>query len=157
MSRRHKSPRVTKPPFPDSRELPSVTDHDLKSSREMFHWSLEIADYGNDWGFNTDILRDEWCPKILPKLKEFERLTWGQLANQAKGRGSGTKHHHVQVSALIKKAKKRLKQRDEWDDTEQLYSLRLDGKSRIYGIVVGNKLNLIWYDPGHEIYPNPRK
>ena len=59
MSGRYKLPRLTEPPFPDSRELPSITDHDLKSSREMFQWSLEIADYGNNWGFNTNVLRDE--------------------------------------------------------------------------------------------------
>ncbi len=157
MPKKRKSAKSTEQPFPDSRTLRLVTDLDLKSSGRMFQWSLEVADYGNDWGFNTDVLRDEWCSKILPKLKEFERLTWGQLANQAKGRGSGTKHHHVQVSALIKKAKRRLKQRDAWNDAEQLYSLRLDGKSRIYGIVVGQKLNLIWYDPRHEIYPSPRR
>ncbi len=76
---------------------PRITDMDLRSSRDMFHWSLMLADYGGKWGFNTKVFRNNWCTDILPKLLEFEKLTWGQLTSQHKGRGSGTIMYPYQI------------------------------------------------------------
>ncbi len=102
---------------------------DLRSSRDMFHWSLMLADYGGKWGFNTKVFRNNWCTDILPKLLEFEKLTWGQLTSQHKGRGSGTKHHHVLVSDLTRNAKKRLKMDLPYEDVDELFSLRMAWKN----------------------------
>ena len=140
-------------PISEKKVAPPVTDPDLKSSKAPFRWSLERADYRGRWGFDTKVFRNDWCVRICRKLKEFEKLTWGQLANQPKGRGSGTKHHHVSVKRLTKKAKKRLQRDLEWGDIEEIYSLRLDGKTRIYGVVIEREFNIIWYDPNHEVLP----
>ncbi|MCY4224507.1 MAG: hypothetical protein OXF06_06685 [Bacteroidetes bacterium] len=102
-----KNPITRGYPHIEKSVYPRITDSDLRSSRDMFHWSLMLADYGGKWGFNTKLFRDKWCINILPKLLDFEKLTWGQLATQHKGRGSGTKHHHVLVSDLVKDARKR--------------------------------------------------
>jgi len=119
----------------------------------MFRWSLDLADYRGKWGFDTKVFRDKWCKEIRPKLLSFEDFTWGQLASQPKGRGAGTKHHHVSVSNLIKDAQKRLKKDLKYDDIDEFFSLRLSGKIRIYGIIINEIIYLVWYDPMHEILP----
>lgn len=157
MAKKPKFPKVVHQTLSNKEAFSAVTDTDLKSSSEMFQWSLELADHESAWGFNTRVFKDEWCSKILPKLENFEKLTWGELSNQPKGRGPGTKHHHIQVSDIVKKARKRLEKNEEWMDVEQLYSLRLDGKTRLYGVLINRKLNLVWYDSKHEIYSRKRK
>jgi len=67
-----------------------VTDSDLKSSDQMFRWSLELADYRGKWGFDTQVFRDKWCKEIRPKLLAFEDYTWGQLASQSKGQAQAS-------------------------------------------------------------------
>jgi len=37
--------------------------------------------------------------------------------------------------------------------TDDLFSLRLEGDMRIWGIRLGRVLQLVWYDPRHEVYP----
>lgn len=130
-----------------------VTDLDLKSSGDLFQWSLNLADHHGKWGFNDIVFRDKWCSDIRPKLLEFEKLTWGELASQAKGRGSGIKHHHVQVSCLTRSAQKRLRKDLLYDDLDDIFSLRLTGKIRLYGIIIERVMNLVWFDPRHEILP----
>jgi hypothetical protein len=46
----------------------------------------------------------------------------------------------------------------ELDDVDELFSLRMGGaKKRIYGIRDRGTLQVIWWDPEHEIYPTEPK
>ncbi len=40
-----------------------------------------------------------------------------------------------------------------YEDVDELFSLRMTGKIRVYGIAIEQQLNLLWYDPKHEIFP----
>jgi len=60
-------------PHIEKSTYPSVTDADLRSSKNLFQWSLNPTDYGGKWGFDTKVFRDTWCQDILPKLLEFEK------------------------------------------------------------------------------------
>ena len=133
-----------------------VTDQDLKSDHSRFAWSLELADYGGKWGFTTEVFRSAWCDKILSKLRHYEGSKWAEIANATGGRSSGTRNHHINVSGIIKDAQKRLGI-IEMDDLDQLYSLRLASRMRIYGVVQGRVLKIIWYDPKHEVCPSTPK
>lgn len=66
----------------------------------------------------------------------------------AGGKSKGTNSHPVKCKDLSKKAQKRLEEIGQ-DDVAELFSLRLTGIKRIYGIRSGRALKLLWYDRNH--------
>ena len=88
---------------------------------------------------------------IWPKLRDYEFMEWGRIERAQHGKRGKSKNHFVNVADLSKEARDRLNALGIYED--QLYSLRLDGVSRIYGIREINVLEIIWIDLLHEIYP----
>ena len=102
-----------------------------------------------------------WWNEILPKLQHFESMTWAEIMQAAGGRGRGNNSHFVQVGKLTRQAKARLTEIGQ-DDVSELFSLRLTGTTRIYGIRDRRALKLLWYDPHHgtnarAVYPVHRR
>lgn len=88
---------------------------------------------------------------IWPKLRDYESMEWGIIERAQHGKQGKSKNHFVNVKDLSKDARDRLSVLGVNED--QLYSLRLDGLSRIYGIREVNVLEILWIDLSHEIYP----
>jgi hypothetical protein len=65
------------------------------------------------------------------------------------------KNHCVDVKDIIQPAQARLSELN-MDDHEQIYSLRLDGTQRIWGIRQQNYFRLLWFDFGHDLCPSLR-
>ena len=81
---------------------------------------------------------------VREKLKEFESMTWSQILVVAK-----KQNHSVSIDDLIKEAQKRLTEIN-LDDLDQLYSLHLSGKKRVWGYIVDQGvMNLLCWDPEH--------
>lgn len=121
------------------------TDSTLKSPMDLSPvWHVSTLDIDGPWGWTT-IQKDTFFDQILPKIKNFESMAWKDIL----GRSS----HEVDVSKIGPAAQKRLVQLN-LDDTEQLVSLHLSGKQRIWGIRVANTLRLLWWDPNHQVYPS---
>jgi hypothetical protein len=59
------------------------------------------------------------------------------------------------VAKICEEAKSRLNA-IRLEDTDALFSLRLSGPERIWGILDNSVLLLLWWDPFHLIYPVPR-
>jgi hypothetical protein len=99
-------------------------------------------------------MRNVFFEKIYPKLKDFESNTWDEIRQQThKSKGKMKSNNHlVQVGSLCEKARRRLVDL-RLDDNDELYSLRLEGTVRIYGIRKENYLDIIWVDLNHEVYP----
>jgi hypothetical protein len=98
-----------------------------------------------------------WCPKkmveaplleVVQKLGQIETMSWVQIDSA----GS----HFIGVHKIIKDAKTRLVEL-KMDDLEELYSLRLTGIQRLWGIRERNVFRALWWDPGHEICPSVKK
>jgi len=110
-------------------------------------WGFRLIDLGlNDWNWNQ-VDYTAWI-RLLKQLQSFESLTWGEIKLQTSGKRKGTRHHFIGLEKLEKAAK------DRWielhlDDYGEVYSLRMEGKLRIYGIREGRVLHLVWYDPHH--------
>lgn len=111
------------------------------------------------WCFNQmDINHPRWNPRkmqhkgIVDILLGFEGLTWQEILCAPKSHGEGSKNHPVQVSDLSKSAQVRLHEINK-DDVDELFSLRLDGRKRLYGIRQQRSFIILWYDSIHEIYP----
>ena len=104
---------------------------------------------------SQQIQRYFFLSKIFPKLKEFEKLTWREIEDFKHGEKNKTNSHSIEVSKLCKEAQNRLKNLN-MDDVDEIYSLRLEGKLRIFGLRELNCLKILWIDREHEVCPSKR-
>lgn len=112
------------------------------------------------WRFKrNDKIHDKWSIRhccnfnedVMDKLQSFEGLTWYDIINT----NGIDAHHYVDASKLIKPAQQRLHELKIYDD--QLFSLRLNGKTRLYGLLSDGIYSILWYDSNHEIYTSKKK
>ena len=107
-------------------------------------WSFSDCDTDEccDWALYKSRLTDTFWDFILPKLCAFESMTWSKILIEAK-----KQNHSISLEKLNKVAKDRLA--DLQIEAEDIYSLRLSGKIRLYGFLVGPAYHIIWYDEDH--------
>ncbi len=98
------------------------------------------------WGWNNVSTLD-LLSEIIPKLKDYETQTWGEV--------EGSRNHSVDVENCVKMATSRLAEIDVYEDS--LFSLRLTGTNRIWGIKDVAILRILWWDPNHEVCPSQKK
>ena len=156
MGKRKRKPRASKRQHQGKRRGATRHLRRLKTSHNRFEWTLKQADSGGPWGFDDGVFRDQWCCEILPKLQEFEAKGWLEIAKGVPGKKGGSPNHPVQVDDLIEEAQERLQQ-TELELAAELFSVRLDDKQRLFGIVRDSVLHLLWHDPHHEICPTKRR
>jgi len=80
-------------------------------------------------------------------------MTWQNIIEAAGGRRRGSNNHPIAISDLCREAQVRCQELGLHELTDELFSLRLAGNVRLWGIRQGRILQLIWYDPRHEVYP----
>ena len=125
----------------------SRKDRSLERKKDIgVKFYTEIMDYEGRWGWRNFNNRE--LQELIPKIINFSGSNFSQLGYQ----GS----HFVPLGQLVKEAQDRL-QEIKKEDTEKLYSLRLDGKKRIWCIAKGNVLQILWWDPRHEVCPSLKK
>ena len=111
---------------------------------EKLLWSVSILDFQGRWGW-ANVGRDTISNDILPKLRNFESMTWGEINHTKTG-------HPIYTKRIVAEAQKRLTELG-LDDHDVLFRLELNGLQRIWGVRVRQVLCLLWWDPNHEIYP----
>jgi hypothetical protein len=89
--------------------------------------------------------------EIQQKLASFEAMTWTEILVRAK-----KQNHSVRRQDLCKAAQDHLAD-IRLDDVDELISLRLSGKERVWGIRSHNVLTVLWWDPDHEVCPSLKK
>ena len=97
-------------------------------------WRLSSIQLVDPFGWHS--LDLEKISEIKIKLGSFEAMTWNQIFVEAK-----KQNHSVNIDLLSKKAQKRLKEIN-LIDIDQLWSLRLSGKERVWGILDRGVFNL---------------
>lgn len=110
-------------------------------------WKFNLIDNNGSWGW-SNISGDEIWIILSSRINQKEQMSWANL------KASGS--HNVEISTLTKEAQKRLTELGH-NDIDQLFSLRLSGKERIWGIRDRFALKIIWWDPEHEVCPSPKK
>ena len=95
----------------------------------------------------TRMTRDTML-EVRQRLASFESMTWGEIGS--------TGSHPIPVSDLSADAQRRLGEIRQ-DDVEQLYSLRVSGTERVFGIREGGVLRILWWDPSHQVAPTAMK
>lgn len=105
-------------------------------------WRIASMQWQHPYGWHE--VGSEKLHEIRSKLINFERLTWHEIL--------GHNNHPVSVSSLNKEAQKRLTDL-KLDDVDELVSLRLTGRQRVWGILEGNIYTILWWDPEHDVCP----
>lgn len=112
-------------------------------------WRLTLMELVTPFGWHE--IDGKTLLYVRRKLCDFESMTWSEILVVA------TKQNHfVEVEKLCKEARERLEDIGQ-SDVDQLVSHRLSGKERVWGILDGNSLALIWWDPKHQVCPATKK
>lgn len=112
-------------------------------------WKFDRVDFNHEtWNIeNCDVLKEQ----LFKKMKSLEGQTWFEIDKKSNG-----KHHFIPIDNLIKSAQTRAEE-IRISEYEELYSLRLTGTLRLFGILENGEYSLVWYDSGHEICPSQKK
>lgn len=86
--------------------------------------------------------------RVMGSLKSYETMTWSEI--------EGRRNHFIKLSDCVKEARDRL-QELQHDDVDELFSLRITGAERVFGIREMSVLSILWWDPGHQVCPSPKK
>lgn len=111
-------------------------------------WAFRLCDREHPrWALSNN---PDKCNYVLDKLISYEGMTWAEIQEANGGRKKGTNNHFEKISDLIDEAQQRAKELRIQSD--ELFSLRLGGTVRLYGIVEDGLFSVIWLDTKHEIY-----
>lgn len=141
---RNKKPNIKYPP---PRKGARAEHNPRENLKKKACWAISRIEKEGKWGWDNITSVELW-DEILTKLRLFEQMTWWEIIQA----GS----HYVKSNQLIGEAEKRLEKLG-LDDSDNIFSLRLTGKRRIWGILENGILKIIWYDPNHEICPSHLK
>lgn len=117
-------------------------------SAKNFCWRFSDLDMGGPFGWqNVDPL--ELMQVIIPKLHDYESMTWAEMDGP-----SGS--HSIDKGDLCREAQDRL---DEigMSDVEALFSVRITGARRVWGVKNIAILRVLWWDPEHQVCPSKLK
>lgn len=97
------------------------------------------------WGWN--VIDGGTLHRIRERMSNFETMTFREILR------SGS--HEIDTWKLCRSATKRMTEKLLQFDT--LMSLRISARERLWGIRTGNIIDLLWWDPEHEICPSEPK
>jgi hypothetical protein len=110
-------------------------------------WAFRIVDLGGPWCWSA--IEGALLAEVLARLRDYESMTWEQIDGP-------TGSHGVEPWKLCKQAQLRLAAIRQ-DDASELFSLRITGRRRVWGIVDEHVLRILWWDPDHQVCPSPKK
>lgn len=110
-------------------------------------WAFSIFDWDGPWGVRA-LVSCDYRKHVEKHLSEFERMTWGSITAASGGKTKGTNNHSLSIGQLSRKARDRLEETGQ-QRLEEVYSLRLEGTVRVYGVREGRVLRIMWIDPWH--------
>lgn len=132
-------------------------DPRIKNNPEAYYkqtpvWLFNKIDWDHAKWSITKYTFEQLINDIIKQLANFETMTWQDIfsASGGKKKGNGSNSHTIPISNLSKEAKTRLVELN-LDTYDELVSLRVGNKKRIFGIRSENKLNILWYTTEHDI------
>src|SRR5712664_3459586 len=113
-----------------------------------FCWRVSDIDWEGPWGWSRATC-EELLKHIVPRLHHLESMTWGQVEGP-------TGSHFVEVMDIVSDARQRLVDIGR-DEQARLFSVRITGEMRIWGIRDIAIWRVLWWDPKHSVCPSPKK
>ena len=114
---------------------------------EKISWKVNSLDFDGTHGWNRLEDIKVLYLQVVTRMKLFEAMTWQEIID--------TGSHPINVADIIKEAQKRLDALGIYED--QLFSFRITGKKRMWGIRDRHIFKILWWDPDHKICPSPKK
>jgi hypothetical protein len=106
--------------------LSKVPRADLPNVQSMkFCWRVSDIDWDGPWGW-SQATGEQLLIDVIPRLHGLESMTWGQVDGP-------TGSHFVEVTAIVDEAQRRLTEIGK-DEQGRLFSLRITGRMRLWGI-----------------------
>lgn len=130
---------------PKSR-VPAQIEDPEEFYKDYASWNFKMVDT-EMWAFTKECAGSDFWEEILPRLQALETQTWSEIFVKDK-----KKNHSESIAKINVVAQKRLATRHI--ETDAIYSLRVTGKHRIYGIIVNSVFNILWYDNDHGDNPD---
>ena len=117
-------------------------------------WAFRRIDFDHPkWGISKN---QEKLIDTLSYLKGLESQTWAQILTSASGRVNNTRNHAILIDELCSDAQKRAIEL-KLDEFDELVSIAISGRERVWGLLLDGVFFIIWYDPNHEIYPTSKR
>lgn len=132
-----KKPKIKR--IPNSFEIIQKEDPDSFYSL-MPSWNFSSSD-NESWSFEQESVGLLFWDEILPRLRNWEKCRWKDILSDK------THNHPIDVKKLNKCARARLSALHI--EAEAIYSLRLNGTHRIYGLINKGVFNILWFDTDH--------
>ncbi|OKH29650.1 hypothetical protein NIES2101_43170 [Calothrix sp. HK-06] len=139
-----KQPKIKVTPSP-TRQAKIVSSPDSYNKMNP-SWRVSKIEMVDPYGWHN--LDARTLLYIKDKLANFESMTWSEILVEGK-----KFNHSVNVQDLCTEAQTRLRETKQ-DDLDQLVSLRLTGKQRVWGILDQGVMTLLWWDPEHDVCPS---
>lgn len=131
---------------PSTNKSPKAAISPSSFLKDRPSWRVRSMEFSDPFGWH--IINGSKIIDIQSRLASFETMIWSEII--------GPNNHSISKKDICVEAQKWLVQINQ-DDIDELFSLRLAGKERIFGILEGNVLRILWWDPSHQIYPSPKK
>lgn len=147
MAKEKKKPKIKSNPQSGKRPKRAI-DPDIYAQHKAC-WAFSQMDCGGDFGWNKSTFED--LQEIRNVLCDFETMTWSEIFLEAK-----KQNHSCDVASLSPKARARLLEIG-MDDQDKLWSIRLSGKERLWGILDRGVFYIVWWDANHQVYPSTLK
>jgi hypothetical protein len=124
----------------------SVDLYELKPTWSFAYldiWWGETSESGCGWIH----LSPNDLQELLDRLRAWETMKWGEILL-----ADGSPNHPVPIENLFKSARSRLRAL-KLEDRDELVSLRVNAKARIFGILDAGVFKILWWDQNHQICP----
>lgn len=113
-----------------------------------FRFRFNRVDVGGPWCLTSITPEDHL--QLISFMKQMEGLAVREVID-----GHTGKREDVAGASPNDAAQRRA--RDMFlQDHERIHSLRVSGPKRIWGLQFENQFSVIWWDPGHDVWPTKR-
>jgi len=129
------------------KDKPLRVSQRFNSDHEKLSWQIRLLDFDGPWGW--DNMDAKALKYVHGKLAQFETRTWAEVNHPNTG------CHPIKIKDLCSEAQKRLVEIKVIE--EELFSLRLSGKERLWGIREHHLFKILWWVPRHDVYPVSKK
>jgi len=138
-----KTPREAGGVLPPGKKPRSVAGEDYLRSSPV--WSFALLDASGPFGWKQ--LKPGEFEELLERVRGWESMKWSEILIQ------GKRHNHpIKIGSFSKLARDRLAVIGH-DEAEELLSLRVNARTRVFGILVRGTFRVLWWDPGHQVCP----
>ena len=134
---------------PSNAKLPRGGGKVTPIENKTIVWQLGIIDKEGPWGWKAASEGELW-DTLHDKIKDYETMTFEELM------GKNRESHPISCSKIISKAQRRLDEISQ-SDLDDLFSIRISAKQRLWGVRDRNIFKILWWDPNHEVCPSQKK